>query len=101
MFIIEDIWNVKYLMPNMNSPTSLRQLGSELRQRRVARGLTQAQLASEARLSRAVVIRAEKGDPTVALGNMARLLHATGAELRVESTRLPMLEEVAALFPDE
>ena len=85
----------------METPFSLKRLGAELRQRRLARGLTQSQLAGQARLSRAVVIRAEKGDPTIALGNMAKLLRATGADLYAETTRLPTLEEASALFPDE
>ena len=76
-------------------------LGAQLRRRRLARGLTQAQLATMARLSRAIVIRAEKGDPTIAIGNVARLFAATGGELQAATTRLPTLEEVSALFPDE
>ena len=80
---------------------SLSRLGAELRCRRLARGLTQAQLATMARLSRAIVIRAEKGDPTIAIGNVARLFAATGGELQAATTRLPTLEEVSALFPDE
>ena len=34
-------------------------------------------------------------------GNIAKLFGATGAELRVETMRLPTLEEVGALFADE
>jgi hypothetical protein len=52
-------------------------------------------------LSRSLVIRAEQGDPTIAIGNIAKLLSATGAELQAETTRLPTLEEIPALFPDE
>lgn len=85
----------------MDSSLSLSRLGAELRRRRLARGLTQVQLATMARLSRAVVIRAEKGDPSIAIGNVARLFAATGAELHAATTRLPTLEEVSALFPDE
>ena len=80
---------------------SLLRLGAELRTRRQARGLTQAELAKRAQLSRTLVIRAEKGDPKIAIGSVARLFDAIGAELAVESRRLPTLEEVAQLFPDE
>lgn len=80
---------------------SLSRLGTELRNRRLARGLTPAQLAAQARLSRSVVIRAEQGDPTIAIGNVSKLLAVTGADLQVAPTRLPTLEEVSELFPDE
>ena len=86
---------------NMDAAISLSRLGADLRARRLARGLTQAELADRARLSRALVIRAEKGDPTIAIGNVARLLDATGASLSIEATRLPTLDEVSSLFPDE
>jgi transcriptional regulator with XRE-family HTH domain len=76
-------------------------LGAELRARRRSRGWTQADLARRTRLSRALVVRAERGDPTIAIGNIAKLFGATGAELRAETMRLPTLEEVGALFPDE
>jgi len=56
-----------YAIVDMDPAGSLTFLGIELRRRRQARGLTQAQLASRVRLSRAVVIRAEKGDPTIAI----------------------------------
>lgn len=90
-----------YAVWNMETSYSLTRLGADLRDRRLARGMTQAQLAMRARLSRSVVIRAEQGDPTIAIGNIAKLLGATGAQLQAETTRLPTLEEVPAIFPDE
>jgi transcriptional regulator with XRE-family HTH domain len=88
-----------YAIYDMNA-TNL-SLGAELRARRRARGWTQADLARRTRLSRALVIRAEQGDPTISIGNVAKLFGATGAQLRAETTRLPTLEEVGALFADE
>jgi transcriptional regulator with XRE-family HTH domain len=88
-------------MRDMKATETLAPLGAELRARRRSRGWTQADLARRTRLSRALVVRAERGDPTIAIGNIAKLFGATGAELRVETMRLPTLEEVGALFPDE
>lgn len=90
-----------FAMQNTVTLFSLQRLGADLRMRRVARGLTQADLAKRASLSRALVIRAERGDPTIAIGNVARLLDAAGAVLVAETRRLPTLEEVSAMFPDE
>ena len=101
MSFIADIDGAMYALTNMDTPLSLKRLGAKLRDRRRARGMTQAQLAAHARLSRSVVIRAEQGDPTVAIGNVAKLLSFTGADLDAVTTRLPTLEEVAELFPDE
>jgi len=101
MYYIAYIHGMMFAMSNIDANLSLFRLGTELRRRRLARGLTQAQLAGLARLSRAVVIRAEQGDPTIAIGNIARLLGATGAELHVDALRLPTLEEAQTLFRDE
>jgi transcriptional regulator with XRE-family HTH domain len=85
----------------MSPSPALAQLGADLKARRRARGWTQAELARRARLSRALVVRAERGDPTIAIGSVAKLFGATGAELRAETRRLPTLEEVGTLFGDE
>lgn len=101
MYHIGNILLQMFAMQNTITLFSLQRLGADLRMRRVARGLTQADLAKRASLSRALVIRAERGDPTIAIGNVARLLDATGAALVAETRRLPTLEEVSAMFPDE
>lgn len=85
----------------MDAAISLFRLGADLKARRLARGLTQVDLARRARLSRALVIRAEKGDPTIAIGSIARLFDAAGAALVADTRRLPTLDEVGAMFPDE
>jgi transcriptional regulator with XRE-family HTH domain len=89
-----------YDMRDMTAPT-LAQIGSDLKTRRRARGWTQAELARRTRLSRALVVRAEQGDPTIAIGSFLKLFGATGAELRAETKRMPTLEEVGELFRDE
>ena len=85
----------------MDPSINLVRIGTELRKRRISRGLTQAELAIRARLSRALIIRAEKGDTSISIGNFARLLAATGGALTVETARRPTLEEAVALFADD
>lgn len=82
----------------MDATLNLIRLGAELRQRRAARGITQADLARRAHLSRALVIRAERGDTAVSIGNFAKLLGAVGGELVAETARRPTLDEAAGLF---
>lgn len=57
---------------------ALRELGSHLQTWRKLRGLTQAQLADRAGVSRRTVIRAERGDGAVSLEIALRILHALG-----------------------
>ena len=90
-----------YAIRYMTTEAHLTQLGADLKARRRARGWTQAQLARRTQVSRALVVRAERGDPTIAIGNVAKLFAATGAELRSETRRMPTLEEVGALFGDQ
>jgi len=85
----------------MKTSPALSELGATLKARRRARGWTQAELARRTQLSRALVVRAERGDPTIAVGSITKLFGATGAELRAETRRLPTLEEVGELFGDE
>ncbi|HEU5234175.1 MAG TPA: helix-turn-helix transcriptional regulator [Terriglobales bacterium] len=85
----------------MDANINLAQIGTELRKRRISRGLTQAELAKRANLSRALIIRAEQGDTSISIGNFAKLLGATGGELAVETARRPTLEEAADLFAED
>lgn len=62
--------------------------------------MSQRDLAEMAGVSRALVIRAEQGDPSIAIGSIARLLWCTGGELTVDTARRPTLEEAARLFDD-
>jgi transcriptional regulator with XRE-family HTH domain len=57
---------------------ALRELGSHLQTWRKLRGLTQAQLADRAGVSRRTVIRVERGDGAVSLEIALRVLHALG-----------------------
>lgn len=85
----------------MDANLNLSRLGNELRGRRTARGITQAELARRTRLSRALVIRAEQGDTSISIGNFAKLLGAIGSELVAETARRPTLSEAAQLFADD
>lgn len=57
-------------------------VGAILRELRVARKLTQAQLAERAGVSRAWLIRAEDGAPGIELGRLLQVLRALDVELQ-------------------
>lgn len=85
----------------MSIDVTLMRLSDELRRRRRERGMRQRDLAVLAGVSRALVIRAEKGDPSIAIGTVAKLFWSMGGELVVDTARRPTLEEAARLFNDE
>ncbi len=60
-------------------------LGSLVREHRLARAMTQAQLARAIGTSRQWVVDLERGKPTLALGLVLRAVTAVGLSLRVES----------------
>lgn len=62
--------------------------------------MRQRDLAELAGVSRALVIRAEQGDPSIAIGTISRLFWSMGGELVVDTARRPTLEEAARLFDD-
>ncbi|MFE9103510.1 helix-turn-helix domain-containing protein [Actinomadura geliboluensis] len=62
------------------------ELGNAVRQRRLALGLTQTQLAERAGLTQPALSRLESGGPTPTIGVLDRLAHALGARLKVEFT---------------
>ncbi|WP_223458475.1 MULTISPECIES: helix-turn-helix domain-containing protein [unclassified Pseudomonas] len=73
-------------------------LGSQIRETRIRRGLTQARLAELAGLTRQKVIAVEKGTDTVAMNAYARILSALDSELTVTPATMPTLEELGELF---
>ncbi|MFG6203895.1 helix-turn-helix transcriptional regulator [Pseudomonas retamae] len=73
-------------------------LGVKLREKRLNRGLTQAQLAELAGLTRYKVIAVEKGTLSVGMIAYARVLAALDCELSVVPATMPTLEEVGDLF---
>ncbi|MBA5980939.1 MULTISPECIES: helix-turn-helix domain-containing protein [unclassified Pseudomonas] len=73
-------------------------LGIQLREKRINRGLTQAQLADLAGLTRYKVIAVEKGTLSVGMIAYARVLAALDCELSVVPATMPTLEELGDLF---
>ncbi|WP_160109208.1 helix-turn-helix transcriptional regulator [Pseudomonas izuensis] len=73
-------------------------LGQQIREKRINRGLTQAQLAELAGLTRQKVIAVEKGTLSVAMVAYARVLGALDSECAVVPAAMPTLEELGGLF---
>lgn len=73
-------------------------LGIQIREKRLGRGLTQADLARIAGLTRQKVIAVEKGTLSVGISAYARVLGALDCELAVVPAAMPTLDEVQDLF---
>lgn len=82
----------------MDSSLLISRLGAQLREKRINRGLTQAQLADLAGLTRHKVIAVEKGTLSVGMIAYARVLGALDCELAVVPAAMPTLEELGDLF---
>ncbi|WP_322998779.1 helix-turn-helix domain-containing protein [Castellaniella sp.] len=83
----------------MDALLLLTRLGTQIRQMRTRRGLTQAALAQRAGLTRQKLIEIEHGADSVGAGYYARAIAALGAELHIEPARMPTLEELKDIFP--
>ena len=73
-------------------------LGVQIREKRLARGLTQAALALVAGLTRQKVIAVERGSESVGMSAYARVLGALDCELLVTPAAMPTLDDVQGLF---
>lgn len=82
----------------MDSTLVVSRLAEKIRERRLNRGLTQADLASLAGLTRQKVIAVEKGKSVVGIFAYARILAALDCELEVVPAAMPTLDEVHGLF---
>jgi HTH-type transcriptional regulator/antitoxin HipB len=82
----------------MDHSLVISRLGTQLREKRIHRGLTQAQLADLAGLTRYKVIAVEKGTLSVGMIAYARVLGALDCELAVVPAAMPTLEELGDLF---
>lgn len=82
----------------MDHSLVISRLGTQLREKRIHRGLTQAQLADLAGLTRYKVIAVEKGTLSVGMIAYARVLGALDCELTVVPAAMPTLEELGDLF---
>ena len=76
------------------------ELGQQLRQRRLALGLSKSDLADRAGKVREVVYRLEAGQDTTVSSFMA-VLRALGLAMRLETAGLPTAEEVARRFQED
>jgi HTH-type transcriptional regulator/antitoxin HipB len=72
-------------------------LGTALQQRRKASKLSVTAVAQRAGKARDVVYRLERGDEA-SVSSLMAVLNAMGLVLRLESARLPTLQEVQARF---
>ena len=80
---------------------ALRSVADDLGSWRRLRGLTQAQLADRAGVSREVVIRLEKGDGGARLENFMRVLRALGVLEPLTTALDPYESDVGRLRSDE
>jgi transcriptional regulator with XRE-family HTH domain len=82
----------------MDYQTLIHRLGLQIRDKRLSRGLTQAELAQIAGLTRQKVVAVEKGSGSVSVSAYARALGALDCELSVVPAAMPTLDEVQGLF---
>ena len=73
-------------------------LSKQIREKRTSRGLTQADLADLAGLTRQKVIAVEKGTLSVSMIAYVRVLGALDCEFSVIPARMPTLDELGDLF---
>ncbi|EJM00795.1 putative transcriptional regulator [Pseudomonas sp. GM79] len=83
---------------NMDYSLLISRLGKQIREKRMNRGLTQANLAELAGLTRQKVIAVEKGTLSVSMSAYARVLGALDCEFAVIPAAMPTLEELGELF---
>lgn len=78
----------------MKQPYHLQKLGASFKALRLNRGLTQAEVARLAGITRLKVIAIEAGKDSVAIGGHAKLAAALGNELTLGARSRPTLEEM-------
>jgi transcriptional regulator with XRE-family HTH domain len=76
------------------------ELGSQLRERRKALGMSKSELAEKAGKVREVIYRLEAGEDAT-VSSLLAVLGALRMALRVEPVGLPTAEEVARRFQEE
>jgi len=82
----------------MDASTLSHRLGKQVREKRLNRGMTQADLARIAGMPRQKIISIERGELTVAMSAYARAVAALDCELTVVPAAMPTLDEVQSLF---
>lgn len=82
----------------MDSAFIISRLAHQIRQLRINRGLTQAELGRLARITRQKVIAVEQGSPSVGMASYAQVLAALDCELEVIPATMPTLDEIQGIF---
>lgn len=82
----------------MDPALIISRLAHQIRQLRINRGLTQAELGRLAHITRQKVIAIEQGSPSVGMASYAQLLAALDCELEVVPAAMPTLDEIQGMF---
>ena len=80
---------------------SLTSLANEIKAARIAKKLSQQDLARAAGISRRTYQRFESGDPGTSIDTLFRTLIALGLTLKTSATVRPTLEELAELYGND
>jgi ribosome-binding protein aMBF1 (putative translation factor) len=111
--IMVDIWcsmaysalHMEHKAPRRTTPVPVRRaqrsLAESIATWRKLRGLTQAQLAERADVSRGVVRRIEAADGGVSVGNLLRILRALGIQDLLTEALDPLASDVGRLRSDQ
>lgn len=98
MFRIRYISAILLRILDMDPTLLTARLGEQIRQKRLNRGLTQAELAARAGLTRQKVIAVEKGSLSAGMAAYARVLAGLDCELAVVPAAMPTLDDIQGLF---
>lgn len=82
----------------MDFQIGILRLGSQLREMRKSRGLTQAALAERAAIPRLKIVQIEAGKPHVSVEAYARVAAALGAEFQATPAKRPTIDEIGDLL---
>jgi transcriptional regulator with XRE-family HTH domain len=96
---------IDHKLSNRRAPLAVRRaqrnLAASVASWRKLRGLTQAQLAERADISRGVVQRLEAGDGGVSIENLLRILRALGIQDLLATALDPLASDVGRLRSDQ
>ncbi|AOE87524.1 helix-turn-helix domain-containing protein [Pseudomonas sp. TCU-HL1] len=82
----------------MDHQLIIQRLGQQIREKRLSRGFTQAELGRIAGLTRQKIVAVEKGSSAVNMGAYARAIGALDCELAMVVAAMPTLDDVQGLF---
>ena len=79
---------------SIDTARTLKQLGANIKEARVRRGMTQVELATRASTSHAALGRLERGEPSLGLGILMKVLDVLGLADRIGRVADPDTDEV-------